>query len=88
MKRKLELFEVEVDEAKIQPRVYRAFYKENRRSLVIDERGEIEIEVVKEDGKYYLIVPEEAYHTIRMSSYDVDFAQILVGYDGRREIII
>jgi|Deesub1362B_J571_1020462.scaffolds.fasta_scaffold00065_25 hypothetical protein len=88
MKRKLELFDIEVQEAKMKPSVYRAFYKENKRSLIIDEKGEIEIEIVREDGKYYLIVPEEAYHTIRMSSYDVDFAQILVGYDGRREIII
>lgn len=89
MLRKLELFEVEVLEAGMRPRKYRAFYKENRRSLVIDDvNGEIELEVVREDGKYYLIVPEEAYQTIRMSSYDVDFAQILVGYDGRKEIII
>lgn len=89
MFRKLELFEIEVLEAELRPKKYRALYKDSRRALVIDDiNGEIELEVVKEDGKYYLIVPEEAYQTIRMSSYDVDFAQILVSYDGKKEIII
>jgi len=60
---------------------YRAAYVNNRTGLVLG-RGDIEVEITRENGADYITLPEEVYRELKLTDYDVDWCSVYLREEG------
>jgi|GEM_PF-5940785 hypothetical protein len=59
----------------------RAAYVNNRTGLVLG-RGDIEVEIIRENGADYITLPEEVYRELKLTDYDMDWCSVYLREDG------